>query len=150
MSTETINSIAGSIGRLDGGTVRPVIAGQKSSPLSAPQNDGLAVASTTNVAGQKLSVPEQELPPKEAEGDKAERLQQAVSEMNSFVQNLQRDLQFKLDTDLDKTVISIVDSTTKEVIRTIPSEQVLDRLRGLKALAETGIGADGLLLKEQA
>jgi flagellar protein FlaG len=67
--------------------------------------------------------------------------------MNSYVQNLQRDLQFEVDLDLGHTVISVVDRSTNEVIRQIPSEEAVARAQRLQEqLEDTG----GLLLKVQA
>lgn len=83
----------------------------------------------------------------EAAPQDTDKLQQAVTRMNDFVQNLQRDLRFEVDDDLGRTVISVVDSETKEVIRQIPPETVLERARRLQAQEDA---AEGLLLREQA
>jgi flagellar protein FlaG len=94
---------------------------------------------------QTVLASEQILPP-EANPDR-EALDQAVSSMNSFVQNLQRDLQFEVDLDLGQTVISVVDRSTNEVIRQIPSEEAVARAQRLQEQFEdTG----GLLIKVQA
>lgn len=115
-------------------------------------------------AAQELSVvPGQALPPAdsmrqgaavEEQGREPERapneagaLQQAVTRMNDFVQNLQRDLRFEVDDELGRTVISVVDSETKEVIRQIPPETVIERARRLQAQEDA---AEGLLFREQA
>ncbi len=155
MSTDTTSAIAGSFGRQDGATVRPVITPKVSAAASpessvVPQQASAPAAAGPARQGQDLAVREQELPPKEEAPEQQERLQQAVSEMTSFVQNLQRDLQFQVDKDLGRTVISVVDSETKELIRQIPSEEVLERVRRLDLAEGTSAGADGLLLKVQA
>ena len=60
----------------------------------------------------------------------------AVSELNEHVQRIQRDIEFSIDQDSGRTVIKVVDSKNKEVIRQIPSEEALslahrlDELRG--------------------
>lgn len=158
MSTDTTSAIAGSFGRQDGATVRPVTtptASVVASPETAAAVKNAAAPAPSEPAsstrqGQELAVREQELPPKEEAPEEQERLQQAVTDMTNFVQNLQRDLQFEVDTDLGQTVISVVDSETKELIRQIPSEEVLERVRRLDLTDGTGAGADGLLLKVQA
>ena len=94
---------------------------------------------------QTVLANEQILPP-EANPDR-EALDQAVSSMNSFVQNLQRDLQFEVDLDLGQTVISVVDRSTNEVIRQIPSEEAVARAQRLR---EQFDDAGGLLIKVQA
>ena len=55
------------------------------------------------------------------------RLQQAVSDINSYVQTVNRELQFRVDEalPLGRTVISVIDAETEETIREIPSEEVL-------------------------
>jgi len=49
-------------------------------------------------------------------------LGQAVSQLNDFVQNVQRDLQFEVDENLGQTIVKVIDNETKEVIRQIPDE----------------------------
>lgn len=54
-----------------------------------------------------------------------EELDQAVSKLNEFVQNVQRDLQFEVNNDSGQTVVRVVDQETQEVIRQIPDEVAL-------------------------
>jgi len=54
-----------------------------------------------------------------------EQLDDAVSQLNDFVQTVQRDLQFEVDNDLGKTIVKVVDQSTQEVIRQIPDEVAL-------------------------
>ncbi|NWN91760.1 flagellar protein FlaG [Marinobacter adhaerens] len=54
-----------------------------------------------------------------------EALGEAVSQLNDYVQNVQRDLQFEVDSDLGQTVVKVVDQETQEVIRQIPDEVAL-------------------------
>ena len=51
-----------------------------------------------------------------------EQLDDAVSQLNSYVQTVQRDLQFEVNNDLGQTVVRVVDQQTQEVIRQIPDE----------------------------
>lgn len=51
-----------------------------------------------------------------------EQLDAAVSQLNDFVQSVQRDLQFEVNSDLGETVVRVVDQSTQEVIRQIPDE----------------------------
>jgi flagellar protein FlaG len=52
-------------------------------------------------------------------------LNAAVQQMNTYVQNIQRDLQFSIDEESGRNVVKVIDSKSKEVIRQIPSEEVL-------------------------
>lgn len=54
-----------------------------------------------------------------------EQLNDAVSQLNDFVQSVQRDLQFEVNDDLGETVVKVVDQSTNEVIRQIPNEVVV-------------------------
>lgn len=54
-----------------------------------------------------------------------EELDQAISQLNDFVQKVQRDLQFEVDNDLGQTIVRVVDHQTQEVIRQIPDEVAL-------------------------
>ncbi len=68
-------------------------------------------------------------------------LQSALSKMTEHVQNLQRALQFSVDEESGETVVKVVDSETKEVIRQIPSEELLAIANRLRSTA-------GVLLAE--
>jgi len=54
-----------------------------------------------------------------------EELGQAVSQLNDFVQNVQRDLQFEVDNESGQTIVKVVDQSTQEVIRQMPDEVAL-------------------------
>lgn len=66
-----------------------------------------------------------------------EQVQQAVEQIQSVVAPVAQNLLFSIDKSTGKTVVRIVDSETKEVVRQIPTEEVLsiaralDRLQGL-------------------
>ncbi|MBU2875706.1 flagellar protein FlaG [Marinobacter salexigens] len=51
-----------------------------------------------------------------------EELKGAVSQLNDYVQNVQRDLQFEVDKDMGQTIVKVVDQQTQKVIRQIPDE----------------------------
>lgn len=70
-------------------------------------------------------------------------LDQVVERLNDFVQQTQRDLNFKVDKESGKTVVTVMDSITKEVIRQIPSKEALERLQNLEDI-------QGLLFRDQA
>jgi flagellar protein FlaG len=55
-------------------------------------------------------------------------LNEVVSELNDLVRDLHRELQFSVDDESGETMIKVVDSQTDEVVRQIPSEEVV-RLR---------------------
>lgn len=72
----------------------------------------------------------------------AQALDHAISSLRSQVQSLQRSLQFSIDKDSGEVVVKIVDMQTREVIRQIPSQELLDLANSLKSMT-------GLILKEK-
>ncbi|MFK5892966.1 MAG: flagellar protein FlaG [Pseudomonadota bacterium] len=63
-------------------------------------------------------------------------IDEAVTELNSSIQTIQRNLQFSVDKDLDKIVINVTDKQTEEIIRQIPSEDFLELARNLQDMME--------------
>jgi len=61
----------------------------------------------------------------------ADDLKQAVSQLNNFVQNMQRDLQFSIDKESGAMVVKVIDAKSEKVIRQIPSEETLRLARSL-------------------
>lgn len=68
---------------------------------------------------------------------KPEQLKDAVKTMNDFVGGINSSLQFSVDDKSGQTIVKVMDVDTKEVIKQIPSEEMLsiakavDKLKGL-------------------
>ena len=54
-----------------------------------------------------------------------EPLDDVVNDLNDLVRDLHRELQFSVDQDSGSTVIKVVDRETDEVVRQIPSEELM-------------------------
>ncbi|MBL4832897.1 MAG: flagellar protein FlaG [Pseudomonas sp.] len=54
-----------------------------------------------------------------------EVLDAAVSDMQNFVQSVQRDINFNVDDSSGRVVINVTEATSGDVIRQIPSEEAL-------------------------
>lgn len=54
-----------------------------------------------------------------------QKIEETVSELNSFVQNIQRGIQFSVQEETGRSIITITDKDTGEEIRRFPSEQAL-------------------------
>ena len=52
-------------------------------------------------------------------------ISETVTEINDIIRSVQRDLAFNIDEDSGRTVISVIDSESGELIRQIPSEDLL-------------------------
>ncbi|MGR8918981.1 MAG: flagellar protein FlaG [Gammaproteobacteria bacterium] len=70
-------------------------------------------------------------------------LDEAVNEIARESHIVQRSLRFTVDEESGRTIITVVDRETEEVIRQIPAEEV----RNIAARLRSG---DGILLKETA
>ena len=55
----------------------------------------------------------------------SENIEQAAQRMNDHVQLVNRQLEFKIDEDSGRTVITVLDSDTQEIIRQIPNDEAL-------------------------
>lgn len=70
-------------------------------------------------------------------------VQESVEKLNNFIRPYVTSLQFSVDKDLGRVVVKIMDSETKEVIKQIPSEDVLALTKALGKVA-------GLIVKQEA
>jgi flagellar protein FlaG len=69
--------------------------------------------------------------PKVPEFEKLD-LDQAISELQDFVEGLGRSLSFSQDESIDRSVITVRDTQTNQVVRQIPSEEVVAIARQLR------------------
>lgn len=58
-------------------------------------------------------------------------VENALTSMNEYVQSIQRDLQFTVDAESERTVIKVMDGGSGELIRQIPEEVFLELARKL-------------------
>lgn len=73
---------------------------------------------------------------KSEETDVNATLDNAVENINKFVKNNRREIQFSVDDQTGRHVVKVIDFQSKELIRQIPAEEVLEIARRLDALAE--------------
>lgn len=69
-----------------------------------------------------------------AEPDMRKQVEKAVDDVQRFVETMNNSLQFSIDDDSGRTVVKVVDKQTDEVLRQIPSEEMLDIARALGKL----------------
>lgn len=74
---------------------------------------------------------------------KLQEVKESVEKINKTVQAMAHNLQFTVDEATQMNVVKVVDVETKDVIRQIPSEEVLAIAKALDKL-------QGLLFKEKA
>lgn len=76
-------------------------------------------------------------------GTMFEQVDSAVTSIQSFVQNIRRDLNFSVDDSSGRVVVKVTDGASGEVIRQLPSEEAL-------RLAESLEEVRSLLFKAEA
>lgn len=104
----------------------PSISPSDNSVTSGKGSQAASFATQQSVAAQKKI---EELSSKD--------LQDAVKSMNDFVGTINNSLKFSVDDETGKTIVKVMDIETKEVIKQIPSEEMIaiakavDQLKGL-------------------
>lgn len=73
------------------------------------------------------------LPEQAAPAPTPERVEQAVQQIQSYLNDSQRQLQFQVDADSGRTIVRVVNPETKELIRQIPGEEMLKLARAMGA-----------------
>jgi flagellar protein FlaG len=86
--------------------------------IKQPVEALVKTANSTNETSAKQSVNKEEMT-------------KAVTKLNDYVQNVQRNLQFSLDQDSGVMVVKVIEANTDKVIRQIPNEETLRLARNL-------------------
>lgn len=136
---ETVNLI-NSVIRSDNRSASPAVSVEKT-PIAAETARQTTAQGGTSVPVEQLS--------NQAQAQK--QVQDSVSELNDFVQKIQRSLHFSVNEATGRTVISVTDRETGEEIRTIPSEELVAIAEYLaETLAVSEEAGRGLLMNLQA
>ena len=135
MSIQPINNASMSMQAMTAAPVRDAQAArnQAEAPASASRGAGVRndTAQNANAQDQAQRTPD------------IGEVQKALEEVEKAVAPMAQSLQFSLDKDSGKTVVKVMDTDTNEVIRQIPSEEVL-------AISKAVDKLKGLLIKQQA
>ena len=98
--------------------------------------------------GPELATPQSKEKTETVKAEQAvttDELGEAVENINQFVNSQGRTLNFSVDEESGKPVVKVIDFETKEVIRQIPSEEVLTMAKAIKRLQEDLGSATGLM-----
>ena len=115
-------------------SIPATLPGGSNPPAAGSVGAGAAAAAMPQPAAATASQPAVATPSPQLS---SEQVQQAMEKIRFAIAPVAQGLQFSMDETSGRTVVTVVDSTTKEVIRQIPSEEVLqmshelDRLQGL-------------------
>jgi len=96
--------------------------------------------STGKVAAQRQTVAVEvaEVETQEVDVELSQKaLEKVVSQLNAYIQNTQRDMDFSVDGSTGRVVVKVIDSESEQVIRQIPSEEMLAISRHLVESLET-------------
>ena len=80
--------------------------------------------------------------------ERRKELNNAVKNVSGYIQNITRQLNFSVDEELGRTVVTISDENTGELIRQIPSEDMLTLAKTLHEIKERT--TKGLLFRGDA
>ncbi len=97
-------------------------------PANAKVQIDVTKVKATEKSGESLPV---ENVVKVAEGTDIQKVENAVSKLNEYVQSTSRTLNFQVDDESGKTVIKVYDRESDQLIRQIPNELVLELARRL-------------------
>ena len=79
-----------------------------------------------------------------------EQVDEALGNINQYLQNTSTQLSFSVDEATDRSIVTVKDAATGDVIRQIPSEEVLKFAERLNELQSEFGSSTGNLLKGQA
>jgi flagellar protein FlaG len=111
----------------------------------APATVGVArpaIPAGIGATGNNVSVAGRDLPAKSPAEKPAEDIEDTVCRLNELMAERERSLNFRVDEASGRTVITVLDAMTREIVRQIPSEEVLALARALEksgALLDTRI-----------
>ena len=114
--------------------------------ISKPEKEKVSESVKSTLAVESVS--EQRAQELEAKRADPKETEQAVIEVGEFLQTLNRQLSFSVDDKSEKTVISVTDKASGDVIRQIPTEEILRIAEKIKEL-QTDVGsAVGILVNK--
>ena len=102
-----------------------------------------SVDGRSNVAAESKSL-EMKAPPAVKEFEPAD-VDKAIADLQKFVEGLGRSLSFRRDDTINRSIITVRDSTTNQLVRQIPAEEVVAIARDIRQDLEAKRA--GMLLK---
>ena len=91
-------------------------SGGKVASTAAPPANAVAAAEPVSLP-EKANIQAPEFEPKD--------IQKAIADLQQYMDDLGRNLNFSVDESIDRTVISVRDAQTQELVRQIPGEEVI-------------------------
>lgn len=116
------------------------------------QNENVVVEKdTAGVAANSENLSQASRQPADKENIKlgGKQLKEAVEQVESFLKVQNRDLAFTVDEDTDRSVVTVIDSKSGDVIRQIPSEDLLKLAERIQELQEDVGNSVGVFINNQ-
>jgi flagellar protein FlaG len=110
--------------------IQPMAAVATTAPATPVQREALPALPRETAASQATTAQAQSKP-------EAEEVKEAVRDIQEFVSNVTTDLRFTVDKETGRSIVSVVDSKTQQIVRQIPTEEIMkiarniDRMQGL-------------------
>ncbi|MYN01888.1 flagellar biosynthesis protein FlaG [Pseudoduganella sp. DS3] len=123
----TIDSITATAPRPDRGSV-----GVESAAAPAAGRNPAAAVETVDAVKAKEAAPSKK------------DVEEAVAKLNKSVQDRAQALEFSIDNDSNRTIVKVIDQSTKEVLRQIPTPEALQIAKSIDARS------GGLLVDQEA
>jgi flagellar protein FlaG len=114
----------------------------ENSSAKAEQNLAAKVAQNVQAFSSDADIDQRE--------ESAVELEQALTDISEFLQNRNTQLAFSIDEATDRPVVTVTDADSGDVIRQIPSEEVLKFAERINELQSEFGSSAGLLLRGQA
>ena len=115
---------------------QPVAVQNSGTATATPSSQRLASDTASPAAAAAVVDPRQQ-------SVDSKQLEAAVKQVQHVTQTLANELKFNIDQDTGKTIVKLVDTATGDVIRQIPSEEMLVIAKALDKI-------QGLLIKQEA
>lgn len=131
-----------SVGAAQASSALQTISNARSQPTAPAEAQRAEAARRAPAAGGTTATRAAE-PRKEPGPTSLQDLERALDDVRRVVEPMARNLLFTIDEDTGRTVVKVIDSATDEVIRQIPSEEILSIAKALDKLK-------GLLIQQEA
>ncbi len=144
MANDTIASITSLVGTSSGSSSEMSVSRVREVETAMPGRQVSAIDHAAELSKTRAAAAEQVQVSRAA-------FERVVSELQNYVQKTQRNLDFFVDDRSGRVVVKVVDATSDEVIRQIPSEEMLSVSRRIQEYLDgQQIEAKGMLLELKA
>lgn len=127
------------------GSTTPVVLSPINRDPTVRRDSTSSPSSTAPIETQKSQASTQDKPIGNSSSDavKKEELAEHLNKINAFVQGRASNVQFVTDEDTGLDIVKVVDTSTKEVIRQMPTQEAVQIAKALDHLK-------GLLIRQKA